>query len=172
MKSFIESQFSFSPLTWMFHDRKINNMINRVHERALRCVYRNDTSTFEELLIKDGSFTIHHRNIQAMAIEMFKLKMGMGPSLLDNIFKLNPARQYHLRGNTDFIVPPVNTVHFGKDSLQYFGSVIWKLIPQNILSCSKLDEFKNKIRNWSPPECPCRLCKIYIQNIGYTNITD
>ena len=172
MKSFIESQFSFSPLTWMFHDRKINNMINRVHERALRCVYRNDTSTFEELLIKDGSFTIHHRNIQAMAIEMFKLKMGMGPSLLDNIFKLNPARQYHLRGNTDFLVPPVNTVHFGKDSLQYFGSVIWKLIPPNILSCSKLDEFKNKIRNWSPPECPCRLCKTYIQNIGHTNITD
>ena len=84
MKSFIESQFSFSPLTWMFHDRKINNMINRVHERALRCVYRNDTSTFEVLLVKDGSFRIHHRNIQAMAIEMFKLKMGMGPSLLDN----------------------------------------------------------------------------------------
>ena len=68
LKSFVESQFGYSPLVWMFHDRGVEHKINRVHERALRCVYRDDISTFEQLLQKDNSLRIHHRNIQAMAI--------------------------------------------------------------------------------------------------------
>ena len=39
MKAFIESQFSYCPLIWMFHSRTLNNKINRLHERALRIVY-------------------------------------------------------------------------------------------------------------------------------------
>ena len=55
MKSFIESQFSYCPLVWMFHDRNLNNKINRLHERTLRMLYKDVCSTFNELLIKDGS---------------------------------------------------------------------------------------------------------------------
>ena len=120
----------------MFHDRGVENKINRVHERALRCVYRDDISTFEELLRKDNSFTIHHRNI-----------------------------------SSEFKRPSVNTVHYGQDSLRYFGSVIWDLIPQNIREINDLDKFKDAIRNWKPNTCPCRLCKIYISRLGYTNVT-
>ena len=108
----------------MFHDRGINHKINRVHERALRCVYRDDVSTFEELLKNDSSHPIHHRNIQAMAIEMYKAKNKLGPLFLEDIFKLNNTNQYNLRENTDFVLPNVNTFHFGKDYLQYFGSEI------------------------------------------------
>ena len=72
MKCFIESQFAYSPLVWMFHDRGLNNKINRIHARALRIVYRDDVTTYDELLKKDGSFCIHHRNIHTLAIEMYK----------------------------------------------------------------------------------------------------
>ena len=48
-------------------------------------------------------------------------------------FWVDNTNQYKLRKNTDFVVPYVNTVHFGKDSLQYFGSVIRKLISENIM---------------------------------------
>ena len=60
MKSFIES-FGYCPLTWMFHGRGLNNKINRIHERALRITY-NDKSSYGELLTKDRSVTIYHRN--------------------------------------------------------------------------------------------------------------
>ena len=70
MKSFIESQFAYSPLVWMFHDRHMNNKINKLHERSLRIVYKDDISSFEELLLKDGSLSTHHRNIHALAIEI------------------------------------------------------------------------------------------------------
>ena len=38
MKAFIESQFQYCPLVWMFHSGTINNRINKLHERALRLV--------------------------------------------------------------------------------------------------------------------------------------
>ena len=34
MKAFIESQFGYCPLVWMFHSRTLNNRINNLHERA------------------------------------------------------------------------------------------------------------------------------------------
>ena len=39
MKAFIESQFYYCPLIWMFHSRTMNNKINRLHEKALRIIY-------------------------------------------------------------------------------------------------------------------------------------
>ena len=74
MKAFIESQFSYCPLIWMFHSRGVNNKINHLHERSLRIVYKDNISSFEDLLKKDRSFTIHQRNIQSLAIELFKVK--------------------------------------------------------------------------------------------------
>ena len=70
MQAFILSQFNFCPLIWMCYSRKLNNKINNLHYRALKMVYNDHTSSFDELLEKDGSFTIHHRNIQYLAIEM------------------------------------------------------------------------------------------------------
>ena len=71
MKAFIESQFNYCPLIWMFHSRTLNNKINRLHERALRIVYSDYKSSFCELLEKDKSFSIHHKNIQSLDIEIF-----------------------------------------------------------------------------------------------------
>ena len=47
MKAFIESQFSYCPLIWMYHSRELNHKINRLHKRALKLVYNDNTLTFE-----------------------------------------------------------------------------------------------------------------------------
>ena len=85
MKSFIHSQFGYCPLVWMFHSRKLNNRINKIHERSLRIVYDDSKSTFRELLNKDNSFTIHERNIQTLAIELYKVVNGISPQLMSGI---------------------------------------------------------------------------------------
>ena len=77
MKSFITSQFGYCPLIWMFHSRALHNKINSIHERAPRIT--DSKSTFEELLNKDNSVFIHHRNLQVLAIKMFKIKNNMAP---------------------------------------------------------------------------------------------
>ena len=61
MKSFVTSRFSYCPLIWMFHSRRLNNKINSIHERALRITYQDNTSTFQELLNKDNYVSIHQK---------------------------------------------------------------------------------------------------------------
>ena len=73
MDVFLSSQFAYCPLIWMFHNRTLNNRINKLQERALRLVHNDNTSSFYELLQKDNSFTIQHRNIQKLAFEMYRV---------------------------------------------------------------------------------------------------
>ena len=87
MNAFFNPQFNYCPVIWMCHGRAINNKINRLHERCLRIIYNDKTSTFKELLEKDNSVSIHYRNIQALAIEMYKVANGMAPEIMNEIFK-------------------------------------------------------------------------------------
>ena len=57
------------------------------HERCLRIIYDDKHSTFEELLNKDNSVSIHHKYINALAIEMSKLANGMSPEILNEIVR-------------------------------------------------------------------------------------
>ena len=86
LRAFIESQFSNCPLIWMFHSRTINNKINRLHEKALRIVYWDYKSKSDQLLEKNGFFSIHHRYIQTLAIEMFKFLNGLFPQIMNAVF--------------------------------------------------------------------------------------
>ena len=74
MKAFITSQFSYCALIWMFHGCNLNNKINRIHERALRLIYQNNSS-FSELLDLDNSVTVHQKNLQVLVTEIYKVKM-------------------------------------------------------------------------------------------------
>ena len=126
----ITSQFGYCPLVWMFHSRGLNNKINSLHERALRITYGDRSSSFEDLLKKNNSVSIHHRNIQALAIEMFKVKNNIAPEIMKNLFapKVSP---YDLRNYNSF------------------------------------HSFKFKIKRWVPEGCPCRICKIYLGQVGF-----
>ena len=73
----------------MFHSRQINTKINNLHFRALRMVYVDEESSFEELLQKDGSVSIHNRNLQFLAIEIFKSINGLSPTFMNDIFTNN-----------------------------------------------------------------------------------
>ena len=87
METFINSQFGYCPLTGMFCGRKVNSRIKHLYERALRLVYKNRDLSFDNLLKKGGPFTIHHRNIQTLSIELFKVENGLPNEILSNIFE-------------------------------------------------------------------------------------
>ena len=88
MKAFIEPQFAYCPLLWMFCQRSSNTRTNHLHERALRIVYNDSESTFEDLLMKDNSVSIHHKNIRLLGIELCKVKNNLSTHLMSEIFSL------------------------------------------------------------------------------------
>ena len=93
-KTFVESQFNYCPLIWMFHSRRQNNNIKNVHEKALRIVYFDYKSTFQELLDKDASFSVHHRNIQTSTIEIYKHIHGLPPAIMGKVLKISRTLPY------------------------------------------------------------------------------
>ena len=73
--------FNYCLLVWMCHSRTLNNIINKLHQRCLRLIYTEKTSTFQELLDKDNSVSIHMRNIQSLATEMYKEANNISPEI-------------------------------------------------------------------------------------------
>ena len=129
MNSFIESQFSYCPLVWMFcYSRRLNNKIDNIHERGLRMVYRDYVSSFDELLRKNKSVRIHHRNIQLVAVAMFKVKFGLCSLMMKDLFEFNLSHD-----NSTFKIPKTKGEYIGKMSLRYFGPVVWEIMLPNLL---------------------------------------
>ena len=95
MKTYIQSQFGSCPLVWMFCSRRLNNRINRIHEKFLRIVYNDYNSTFTELSDRDGSYTIDERNMQTLAIEIFKVINGLSSEILHEVFSLKKTLKYN-----------------------------------------------------------------------------
>ena len=133
----------------------LNARIDRLHERGLRIVYEDYTSTFDGLLKRDGSVRIHHKNIQLVAVEMFKVKNDLCPELMKCLFQINP----NPRDGHTFVIPNVHSEYMGKLSLSYFGPVVWEtMLPEKYKNILTLDKFKEEIKGWIPA-CKCRLCK-------------
>ena len=130
----------------MCHSRIMNNKINRIHERALRLVYSDHVSSFDELLKKDRSFSIHNRNIQSLAIELCKFFHGLSPSIMKNVFHLNTDIPYMLRSRSELYSRNPKTVKYGAETISYLAPKIWSLVPNAIKISKSLDVFKSKIR--------------------------
>ena len=139
----------------MCHSRLINNKINRLHETCLRIIYSDKSSTFEELLEKDGSVTVHIRNIQKLAIEMFKVFKNLSPPIISDLFEVR-ENNYNLRNHSYFLIPTVKAVYHGLESIKNLGPRIWNLVPDNLKQLGDIDSFKTKIKNWIPAKCPCK----------------
>ena len=128
----------------MFHNRTLNNKISRIHERALRVVYRDKTSNFTELLQKNNAVTVHQRNLQVLPTEVYQVKMGLVPQLVKEPFLLS-THAYKLRSTYEFKLENVKTVHYGTESLSFLGPKIWEIAPLETRTSHSLEEFKKKI---------------------------
>ena len=169
MTSFIYSQFQYCPLIWIFHNREFNNRINKIHERAMRIVFRDYNSEFSDLLKRNNVLTVHERSIQNFAIELFKVKNNLSPKIMQEVFKVNKNENYKLRRVFDS--RNIFSVQFGIKSLTYLAPKIWSLIPDDMKKESSFLTFKKRIAKWKVNKCPCKLCEPYVKNLGFVSLS-
>ena len=119
-----------------------------------------------ELFEKNNSVTKHQRNLQVPATEIFKVKNWLAAEIMKEVSKIqNPA--YNFRSEaTHFKSENVKTTHYGIQSVGFFWSKMWDMVPKNIKNCSSLNKLKNSIKLW-PNEFPCRICQKYIAQVGF-----
>ena len=142
----------------MFCYKKENNLINKVHKRALRTIYDNRTLGLQELLAIDNTVSIHVRHLQILMTETFKSIHSESPEIMCKLFQLK-NRPYNLRGQSLLKIPIVKTLTHGTNSLFFKASILWNLLPNEYKKAQSVSQFKNKIRKWLGNFCKCRICK-------------
>ena len=139
----------------MYCQCKSNHLINRIHERALQIAYNDYLSDFKLLLDKDNSVTIHHQNIQALTLEIYKSVHNLNPPFMKEIF-CSKQQNYSLR-NESLVYPNPRTVLHGLERFGYRGSQIWYYLPREIQECADITTFKNYIFKNCIDICRCNL---------------
>ena len=111
----------------------LNNKINHIHdEKALCIVYKNFSTSFEGSVAYEKSVTIYNRNLQQLAIEIFKVKMGISPIIIKESFNFCDKNNYNLRSGTPLSRSVAHTTHYGTEYITNLGEKLWELAPQNI----------------------------------------
>ena len=99
---------------------------------------------------------------------MHKMQNNCSTEIMNKVFPINePIYEYDLRNISDFAARRIKTVRYGSESLSYLGPRLWNILPDEYKMMQSVKDFKAKIRSWVPENCPCRLCKIYIQRAGF-----
>ena len=94
---------------------------------------------------------------------------GLQGDLISFLFEMYPDP----RDKRTFVIPSVKSEYMGKHSLRYFGPVVWEnMLPEKYKEIESLDKFKREIKGWVQDNCRCRLCKVYIGGLGFTNVTE
>ena len=128
-------------------------------------MYNDEELSFQEMLNKDGSVTIHHRNLQKLAIEMYKIKNQISPIPMQKLFTVKEY-QYDLRNKNTWVSDNIRTVKYGGETVGNMGPKL-ELVPNAMQESTSLLQFKSRIKYWTPIGCTCRLCKTYIYDVGF-----
>ena len=97
----------------------LNNKINRIHKRALRLVYQNNLN-FSDLPNPDNSVTVHQKHLQVLVTEIYKVRNGIAPEIMKDIFELQNLSYNLISACNQFSRENIKTIHYGLQSVIYF----------------------------------------------------
>ena len=135
---------TYCSMVWHFIRSSDKQKLERLQEKGLRAVFKDKSSSYEDLLNKAKLVTLNNQRLQNIAILMFKVKHGICSTYISDLFYLQTT-QYSLR-NSEFVIPRFNTVTYGKHFIKYLGPTLWRRLPRGTRSASTLSQFKKLVR--------------------------
>ena len=155
--AFVLAHFNNCPLVWYYNTAKQLDKMEKMQERALRCVTDDYNSSYQTLLNTTEMANMRVREMQNLYIEIYKILANMNPPYMQELFERSSS-SCSTRRPYDLMVPRVNQSSFGSRSIKFEGARLWNHLPQNIKSVENLSTFKQLIKNWMGPSCGCSYC--------------
>ena len=149
----------------MFCSRHSNNLINKVQERGLRLTDGDETKHFQQILREQNEITIHQRNLQVLMTEVYKIVNGIAPPITNSLFQFR-CNTNIIRNFQENITENRKTVKYGTETVTYQAPFLWGNLHTKYENANYPDEFKSKIKAWKCDFWQCRLCEIFVQNVG------
>jgi len=145
--NYINCNLDYCSVTWLFANKTDLEKLEKTNKRALRVVTNNGNMSYEELCKQENQLTVFKRCLKSMAVLIYKIKKGISPQYLQELIS-EQCVTYEMRDNDKLVLPPFNTVKFGKNSFKYQGAKFWNSIPIEIKQESSLKTFKSAVHNW------------------------
>ena len=92
--------------------------------------------------------------------------MNLGPQIMKEVFEIVES-PHALRNDLKLKSRKINSVRYGFETASFVRARFWSSLPSDLKQCKSLELFKSKIKNWILENCPCKLCKTYLQRIDY-----
>ena len=86
--------------------------------------------------------------------------MGLSTPIMSDIFSLSENNSCNLRSGVTLNRRNIYTSKFGFETVSTIGAILWNDLPAELI-------FKQKIELWNPNDCPCKICREFIKNLGY-----
>ena len=141
LNSFVLSNFNYCRLVWHFCSSKSLKKIKKIQERALRILYNDFTSDYNQLLNKSTKASMGVKRLRNLALEIFKALNHLSPEYMKEIFykttnltrrpsniKVNQDNTTKYGNNTTKYGN--NTTKYGNKRLRSLGPHIWNSLPK------------------------------------------
>ena len=147
--AFILPHFQFCSTVWHFCCARICDKLESLNKRALRTVFNDKISSYQQLLHKSEGTTLYNQRIQNMLITIYKcLNYDSFPKYVKDMLTLRQS-EYTLRGtNILSLCKPVTTT-YGLNSFRYFASKAWNSLPNNVRSERPLTGLRRLVKEVS-----------------------
>ena len=123
------------------------------------------TNYFETMLLNMSDISMHHRNIQTLMIELFKIKYDLAPPIMDSLLNRRIVC-YNFRNFQEF-QSERKRMFYGLETTNYRAPQLWRILPEEFKQRNTISLFKSDVRQWICNECPSRLCKVFVPNLGF-----
>ena len=132
----------------------MENRVSKICERALRLVYDDSRNiTFEELLVKGNSISIHKKISKLYLQKSLTQNKGFHQKISDLLQFIK--KPYNFRNNNMLQRKNDKTIYFDTECISSLAPKIWDIFPRPLKNEICQHSFKLKIRFWVTNKCPC-----------------
>ena len=156
--AFINSQFSYASIIWMFCRKTDYLKMKKIQYKALKIVF-NSNESLEDPLLHSTEVSIYQKQLRQLTTEIYKSLTDLSPEFIKPFFTVKEL-PYNLRNGHILNLPSARTTYYGTNSILFRACQVWNNLPLSIKQSQSLLEFKTNIKTLRNIECLYKICKI------------